>query len=79
MAVVLLTIVEKDTAYQNYHLKYLDYDSANKIVKQFCEDLEKGDFRSFVSRDEIFSKLATSGLKKVTNKLGLRIWQRKEQ
>ncbi len=79
MAVVLLTIVEKDTAYQHYHLKHLNYDEANNIVKQFCEDLEKGNFKSYVSRDDIFSKLATNGLKKVTNKLGLKIWQRKKQ
>ena len=73
---IVLFVGEKPTLYRKYRSQDLDYDTGNQLVKKFCEDLEEKKLKSF-SDDDMYSELIKDSLKKVYNRLGLPIWEKK--
>jgi len=76
VATIVLFMGEKPTLYRKYRSQDLDYNIGNQLVKKFCEDLEEKKLKSF-SDDDMYSELIKDSLKKVYNRLGLPIWEKK--
>jgi len=75
---VALLVGEKLALYHKYKYIYeeLNYKVGNQVVKKFCDHLEEGQVKPF-EKNTMYKEAAKNSLKKVYNRLGLLVWERK--
>ena len=77
VASVVLFIDEKPTLYRKYLMRDLDYNSANKLVEIFCKDLQRLKVKLIEEDNPLIVRRTQETIKKVYNRLGLPIWEKK--
>ena len=70
-----LLIDEKPTLYRKYRCDDIDYGIGNRLVKQFCDHIQKRKVKLF-DEDKMYIYMIKQNLKKVYNRLGLLIWEK---
>jgi len=76
VATVTLFIDEKPVLYRKYRCDQLNYDAGNKLVKRFIAHLQENRVKKF-DDDGMHAYRVNQSLKKVYNRLGLLIWEKK--
>ena len=76
VANVILFIDEKPTLYRKYLMRHVDYDSANKLVNKFCNDLQRSKVKLIEEDDPLIMRRIRETIQRVHNRLGLPIWEK---